>query len=642
MRFLSIMVSFSLMSLAFNFICIPTVTSPAPTPWDTEQAGFTNVTYDAGLVNVGGQFLAWGDYNNDGYQDLLVNGRRLFRNSGPPSWSFSEVTGQVGLSGGNYGTWADWNNDGYLDIYVAGSDTLYRNNGPPIYHFTDVTTQAGIMRESHSTGCGWGDYDNDGDVDLFKIMGEDSSSGDYVWFPNSFWRNEGDGTFTNVTVEAGVDESSDPKYSRGVSWADYNDDGWQDIYISNYRQLPNYLYENNGDGTFTEVAAQKNVADGPPYDPGNLDPYNRPGHGVGSVWGDYDGDGYLDLWVTNLNHKDFRTSDDSLLYHNDGPPSYSFTNMRGFSGIRIKPYIIPGEGDELFVGCAWGDFDNDGDLDLFLPQIYDIDYAYSFLYMNNCDGTFTDITEEAGVRVWDTYAGCWCDYDNDGDLDLLTSGRDSGGNGDPHFVHLFRNDGLSGSWLHLDLQGDGVFTNSAAIGARVTVTAPGGVSIIREVEGGMGPHGMQNSLILEYGFGTYFQTVDIEVRWPGGSTQFIENVSLNQLLHVSEQQSHIKITEVSLSDPNPITGELIRITATVKNAGTATIDAAEVRFYQDEIDAANQIQPTTVLFNLSPDEEDTAYVDWDTTGISDAHTIYVKAETQEPSPPGSSISSKSV
>ncbi len=618
-----------------------TYSSSDPTPLDIEQVSFTNVTYSAGLQDVGGQFLSWGDYNNDGYQDLLVNGRRLFKNEGPPLWDFSDVSSQVGISGGSYGTWADWNNDGYLDFFCAGSDKLYKNNGPPDYDFIDVTSSSGIMKESHSTGSGWGDYDNDGDVDLFKIRGEDGGTGEY--FPNSFWRNEGDGTFTNVTVAAGVDETSSPKYGRGVAWADFDDDGDLDIYITNYRQQFNYLYQNNGDGTFTDVAPEKGVADGAPFDPGNLDPYNRGGHGVGSVWGDYDNDGYLDLWVTNLNHKDVRTSDDSLLMHNDGPPDYTFTNMRGSAGIPVKPYIFPNEGDELFVGCAWGDYDMDGDIDLYLPQIYDIDYAYSFLYMNNGDGTFTDVTVEANVRVWDTYAGCWADYDNDGDLDLITSGRDSGGNGDPHFVHLFRNDGVSGSWLYLNLKGNGYSANTAAIGARVTVTTDLGDSQVKEVEGGTGPHGHQNSLILEFGFGIYSGTVDLEIRWPDGNVQFYENVAVNQIINITESTGDLVVSSIAFSDSNPITGENIRIDAIVRNTGSVTIDSADVRFYLDDVEPGSQIDTTMTVYNIPPDNGDTTNVMWDTTGITGPHTIYVEAEMVDPPPSGpNSTRSKNV
>jgi hypothetical protein len=616
-------------SLFYLDIC-STNSSSDPTPLDTEQVTFTNITYDAGLQGVGGQFLAWGDYNNDGYQDLLVNGQRLFRNNGPPNWDFTELTSQAGITGGSYGTWADWNNDGYLDFFTAGADSLWKNNGPPNWDFTDVTTQAGILRESHSTGSGWGDYDNDGDLDLFKIRGEDGSTGQY--FPNSFWRNNGNSTFTNVTVEAGVEEYSNPKYSRGVAWADYNDDGWLDVYISNYRQLPNYLYENNGDGTFTDVASEKGVADGPPYgEGGNLDPYNRAGHGVGSVWGDYDNDGYLDLWVTNLNHKDWRTSDDSLLYHNDGPPDYYFTNMRGSSGIPVKPYVAPNEGDELFVGCAWGDYDNDGDLDLYLPQIYDIDYAYSFLYSNNGDGTFTDVTLETGVRVWDTYAGCWCDYDNDGDLDLLTSGRDSGGNGDPHFVHLFRNEGNSNNWLHLDIRGNGGVTNKAGIGVRVKISSENLDSQIKEVEGGMGPHGMQNSLILEFGLGEYTGTLDVEVTWTSGISQILHNIEVNQLVTIEEPLPDLEVGHIGVWNDDPITGETVDIQTVIENMGESVAKSALVKFYLGPPSNNVLISDPILIEDLFPEWGYAVGCDWNTSGYIGSYTIYCTVEGTVPS-----------
>lgn len=613
--------AFSLFTPSFN-------STSELTPLDPEQVTFTNITFEAGLQGIGGQFLAWGDYNNDGYQDLLVNGQRLFKNNGPPNWDFTEVTGEVGIGGGSYGTWADWNNDGFLDFFVAGSDTIWRNNGPPNWDFTDVTSQAGILRESHSTGSGWGDYDNDGDVDLFKIRGEDGGTGEY--FPNSFWRNNGDGTFTNVTVEAGVDEYSDPKYSRGVAWADFNDDGWLDVYISNYRQQFNYLYLNNGDGTFTDVASEKGVADGPPFDPGNPDPYDRAGHSVGSVWGDYDGNGYLDLWVTNLNHKDARTSDDSLLYHNSGPPDYTFTNMRGSSGIPVKPYVFPNEGDELFVGCAWGDYDNDGHMDLYLPQIYDLDYAYSFLYRNNGDGTFTDVTIEAGVRVWDTYAGCWADYDNDGDLDLITSGRDSGGNAAPHFVHLFRNEGNTNNWLHLDIRGDGENTNRAGIGARVRLVSVNMGYRIKEVEGGMGPHGMQNSLILEFGFGNYEGPLDVEVIWTSGLTQIRRDVNLNQLITIEESPPDLEVRGISILGNDPIMGETVDILAVIESVGEMQTRSALIKFYLGPPSKDVLIGDPILLEDIFSGDTHVLNTTWDTTGYTGTHTIYCSIEETDP------------
>lgn len=596
-----------------------------------EPVTFTNVTYEAGFSDVGGNFLAWGDYNDDGYQDLLVNGRRLFENNGPPNWDFTEVTSQVGISGGNFGTWADWNNDGYLDIYTAGSDKLYKNNGPPNWDFSDVTASSGIPQESFSTGIGWGDYDNDGFVDLYKLRGEDYEAG--IYYPDRLYHNNGDGTFTDVTEEAGVSEESDPKYGRGAAWADYNDDGWLDVYISNYRQQENYLYENNGDGTFTDVGSEKGVANAPSDPLHNPDPHGRGGHSVGSIWGDYDNDGYLDLWVTNLNHKDsVRTSDDSVLYNSDGPPDYTFTNVRGFTGIPIKPIMDNPlfREDELFVGCAWGDYDNDGDLDLYLPQIYDNSYAYSFLYRNDGDGTFTDMTIETGVRVWDTYAGCWCDYDNDGDLDLITSGRDSGGNGAPHFVHLFRNEGNSNSWLHIDIRGDGESTNRAGIGARVKIMSPNMGAQIREVEGGMGPHGMQNSLILEFGLGSYTGLVDVEVNWTSDLTQIRRGIEVNQSITIEESPPDLKVVNLYLLDYDPIMGETVDVKAVIESVGETQARSAQIKFYLGSPSNDVTIGDPILLEDIFPGDIYLPNCSWETSSYSGSQTIYCTIEDTDP------------
>ena len=582
---------------------------------------FTNVTEQAGLSGVSGNFFSWGDYNDDGYEDLLAESR-LFRNNGPPAWDFTETTQTAGLSGGGHGTWADYDNDGFLDLYMVGSNRLWRNNGPEEHFtFTDATSVSTIESYSHTTACAWGDYDDDGFLDLFIARGENWNDGNAIYYPNVLYRNDGDGTFVNVTLEAGVDESTHPSYSRGVVWGDYNDDGWPDIYVANYRQQLNYLYENNGNGTFTDVAVEKGVADGPPRSQENPDPYDRPGHGVGALWGDYDNDGHLDLWVTNLNHKDWRTSDDSLLYRNDGPPGYTFTNVRSSAGIPLKPYVAPNEGDELFVGCAWDDFNNDGFLDIYLPQVYDeVSYAYSFLYMGSEDGTFTDVTGEAGVRVWNTYASSWCDYDNDGMTDLLTAGKFAFENG-TYEIRLFRNEISNGnSWLRVRLEGTN--HNSKGIGVRVTVVA-GDERYMKEVEGGMGAHGQQNSIPLDFGLGQYSGSVDLMITWGPGKVQNVTGIGVNREITITEvlDTPDLAITDLGLSNAFPIAPEVVEISCSVKNRGGTPPERALLALYLDETHEDNLVSPRLDIRDLSSLEEREFSIFLNTSGIVGEHTV---------------------
>ena len=601
-------------------------------PGSRDAPLFVNVTGQAGLAGVRGNFFSWGDYNNDGYEDLLAESR-LFRNNGPPNWDFSETTDASGLSGGGHGTWADFDNDGLLDLYMVGSNRLWKNDGPDPYGeytFTDVTSGAGIESYSHVTAVGWGDYDNDGFVDLYIARGENWNDGNAVYYPNALYRNEGDGTFTNVTADAGVAETGHPSYSRGVAWADYNDDGWLDLYVANYRQQLNYLYENNGDGTFTDVAPEKGVADGIPRSQENLDPYDRPGHSVGAIWGDYDCDGDLDLWVTNLNHKDWRTSDDSLLYRNDGAPDYAFTNVRGSAGIQLKPYVAPNEGDELFVGCAWEDFDLDGYLDLYLPQVYgDVGYAYSFLYQSDGDGTFTDVTEEAGVRVWDTYASSWCDYDNDGMADLLTAGKHPFENG-TYEVRLYRN-GLSreGSWLKLILRGTD--HNSRGIGATVWVEAEGRTHT-RQVEGGMGAHGQQNSFPLDFGLGDRTEPVDATIVWGPGKEQVVYGLEVNREHVITEvrDKPDLELSALALEDSHPVAGRVIEVHAEVTNMGMATMERATLGVYLDDLLEDSLIGPTVSIDDLPSTGIFEADFELNTTGLSGKHLIKAYVFDSEP------------
>jgi PKD repeat protein len=522
-------------------------------PRATYTNTFTNVTDAVGLGGKGGTWVSWGDYNNDGYQDLLVNGKTLYENQGSPNFDFVDVTAARGISvGGSKGTFADFDNDGYLDFYSAGNnDYLYRNLGPPNYDFQDVTISAGHVSDPFpSSGAGWGDFDRDGDLDLYVANGEVwVDENNYWWYPDVFYVNNGNGTFSNATDVAGVNTTSRPYYGRGVAWSDFDNDGWSDIYISNYRIKENYLWYNNRNGTFTDKAEDFGVQGIGRYSNGDVGG-TLFGHTIGSSWGDLNNDGRLDLAVANLAHKhpNFKFCDDSKIYINNGPPDWELFDIRESSGIPLKPTggTIKGwDGltyydDENFANMALADFDNDGYLDIWIPQVYNLYWMYAYLYRNNGNLTFTNTSNDLGIDVVDTYGGAWADYDNDGDLDLATIGRTT--EGIAREIHLFRNDGGTNNWLKVKLTG--VDSNSMGIGARVTVRYGDSIQI-REVEGGMGSHGQQNDLPVEFGLGKTTTIDEVEVRWPDGKVQIEKNVAANQTLDITEITTNPRITSMT-------------------------------------------------------------------------------------------------
>ena len=612
---------------------LPPQQSPQQSPHSSNRSrvdlvSFSNVTDYVGLAGVSGNFFSWGDYNNDGHQDLLVNGGRLFENNGPPDYDFIEVTQQVGISGGGNGAWADYDNDGCLDIYCTGSDILWHNEGSPSYKFKDVTLEAGSIRDNYpTTAVGWGDYDLDGYLDLYIANGEDWNDGNPIYYPDFLYHNNGNGTFTDVTNTSGIRTFGGPFYGRGVAWGDFDNNGWPDIYVSNYRISQNWLFYNNKNGTFTDIAMEKGVTGEESQRMGNT----YYGHTVGSAWADLDNDGDLDLFESNLVHKDLYRGPicgDSQIYRNNGPGNdYSFTDVRSASGVPEKN--IGGGEDELFVGIAMGDFDNDGFQDFFIPQIYDLDYSYSYLYHNNGDWSFSNVSNDVGVLVWNTYGGAWCDYNNDGFLDLVTGGKGSADPNTTYEIHLYQNSGNKNSWLHVKLKGR--HYNKQGIGVRVKVIADQ-FSQIRELEGGSGGHSQQNSIPVEFGFGSYSETVAVEVSWPSGYVQVVEDVNLNQLVEIEEPKlaPDLSFINVKVLDEHPVQGDTVTIEASVVNKGYLDADSARVVFYDGlpiekkqigEVNLGGLEKFTSIRLNIS----------WDTSGLLGEHELWVVLDDVEPS-----------
>ena len=467
------------------------------------QVSFTrilegDIAKDTGL-SIG---CAWGDYDNDGYPDLIVADawrapNRLYHNNG--NGTFSRVAeGTIARDAGDSAAavWGDYDNDGDLDLFVTAfdppRDCFYRNEGDG--HFTKVSEGAWVMDTGRGVGAAWGDYDNDGFLDLYVAN----------WRENNFlYRNNRDGTMTRITSGPPASSGGD---SYGCTWADYDGDGDGDLFVAGVISDDEQQFLNNGDGSFTRVMTG---------------PFPRSGgndHGISCA--DYDNDGDLDLLVIGWNNR---------LYRNDGAEG-------------LTPVSASGLESAISENGAWGDYDNDGYLDLFISN-YD---SANVLFRNNGDGKFARVTEGALVHDRGRSCGCaWADYDNDGDLDLfVANGLDYiDGTRPPEPGFLYRNDGGTSHWLILRLVG--VASNRSAIGAKVRALATiQGKTFwqLHEVSGGSGQCS-QNDLRVHFGLGDARTVETLRIEWPSGITQILKNVPANQHLTIEEEP----IPELALS-----------------------------------------------------------------------------------------------
>ncbi|MDM7917489.1 MAG: FG-GAP-like repeat-containing protein [Candidatus Eisenbacteria bacterium] len=443
---------------------------PLPNWQDVTTSVLASIQMNAG---------AWGDYDGDGFDDLVLSGVwgvNVIRNRGPMGGGF--VNGTLPPMDDPFhavsATWGDYDGDGWRDLFVATwrePSRLYRNQGDGTFADTQLFSSSGDQ-----TQAAWADYDNDGDLDLYLARTNDDG--------NRLFRNDGADGFTDVADTPVRYRGS----CRDAVWGDYDGDGDADLYVTALG--PNHLFRNDGASGFTDVTS------GPLGDDGN---------GSGAAWGDADNDGDLDLYLAN------RTSRNHL-FRNDGGDV--------FTDVTDDP--LGDEGSTRSV--TWGDYDNDGWLDLYLVES---DGANKLLH-NSGDGTFTDASEAPINDRGMGYSGSFSDYDRDGDLDLYVANNNG-------MNRLFRNDLASAGNPSLEIVLRGVVSNRDAIGAVVRIYADGKAQM-REVGTGSG-FLSQNSRIVHFGLGKATIVDSVVVRWPSGIVQRRAGVGINQTLALNEDDS---------------------------------------------------------------------------------------------------------
>jgi enediyne biosynthesis protein E4 len=508
------------------------------------------------ILETNGCGAAFLDYDNDGWQDiLLLTGSRLegFPKGQEPTnrlyhnqrnGKFVDATAKSGLARGGWAsavTVGDYDNDGFDDLFITywGQNVLYRNNRNG--SFTDATSKAGLSTQAArwGSGCAFIDYDRDGDLDLFVAnylkfdlanAPEPGKGANCLWkglpvncgpkgLPadsNLFYRNNGDGTFTDISEASGVSKVRN-RYAMTAMVTDYNDDGWPDIYVA-CDSTASILYKNNRDGTFVDVALETGSA---------YSEDGQPQAGMGVTAGDYNGDGLLDIFKTHF------ADDLPMLYKNSGKGFFEdASRAAGFDHTRFVQW-----------GTGLVDLDNDSLPDIFTvtgnvyPEVEKVLKEYPhrsprLIYRNLGNGRFKDVTAECGAGAQELHSSRGCafgDYDNDGDIDALVMNM----NEPPS---LLRNDynsankRNSNNWIKLNLIG--VKSNRSAIGARARLKS-GARWQVQEVTS-QSSYYSHNDSRLHFGLGANNKVEQIEIRWPNGETETIKDISANQILTIKE------------------------------------------------------------------------------------------------------------
>jgi hypothetical protein len=440
----------------------------------------------------GGGF--WVDVNDDGYLDLFVaNGNltsqnnSLYINDGAGNF-LRVATGAIVTDGGSSigSTWGDFDRDGKIDVFVTNrsgfGNFLYRGNGDST--FTKIVTGSPVTDIANSNSSSWVDVDRDGNLDLYVI---NFQGNDY------YYHNDGPPSYAFTRIDTLLQVADGANFSISGTWADYDNDRRPDLFVGNAGTQSDDLYRNAGSNVFTRTVLVDGKAS------------------VGNSWGDYDNDGAMDLFVANT------LGQNNVLYHNSGAPGYTL------AAVSSVPVTTDGGNS---VGSAWGDVDNDGDLDLFVGN----DGGNNFLYLNDGPPSYTFTRVLAGAAVTDggnSFGVTWGDFDNDGALDLFVANRLNQQN------FLYRNAGNANHWLAFHCRG--VASNPSAIGAKVRVKALIGGSPrwqFREIEGQTGYN--SGNLDLHVGLGDATLADSIVVDWPSGATDVYRNVRADRKMSLVE------------------------------------------------------------------------------------------------------------
>lgn len=502
---------------------------------------FENVTLEQNIdvfnsLSTFGNGVSFADFNQDGWDDLSfatnVNDPVFYVNN---EGSYAEIDlGIENTEGSDMKSliWADYDNDGDQDLVITydfGTMHLYNNDGN--LNMTDVTESSGIsIQDARYYGPCWGDYNNDGCLDLYVCKYHNPVIDEGYEFENRLYKNNCDGTFTDVTIEAGVSDGVSASFQS--IFFDYDNDGWQDIYIINDRIfLSNSLYHNNGDGTFTSTGEQSGTDD-------MLD-------AMSNTCGDFDNDGDLDIYITNTD-----AWDGNVLYQNNG--DLTFDNIASSAGVTV---------DEIGWGALWIDYNNNTLQDLYVSTMENIGTIeeQNYLYQNNGDATFTEIMEQTNLLGNDfagTFAVAMGDINNDGYPDFVQN------NLDPTECRLFENSGGPNNYLKVSVEGTA--SNKDGIGSWIEIWIDG-QKYIRYTYCGENYLG-QNSDREFFGLGTAEQVDSLNVIWLSGHEDTFYNIDANQTLHIIEGSS--LVNQISSDGGLGICGE-----------GTLTLEASEFSSY---------------------------------------------------------------